>query len=155
MLLIEHTISHSPLDGIGLFANQFIPKGTVIWVFHKNFDGLYTAEDFKKLSPVAKKHVEKYAYISGPLGGKYVLCNDHAKFFNHSENANTSSGYEMTDEIRKQLSEEEWEGVLIEEGWTYANRDIQVGEEITSNYLTDFPDKPGQSVGSCATFLNH
>jgi hypothetical protein len=33
MLLVKTTIAPSPIHGIGLFADQFIPQGTRIWEF--------------------------------------------------------------------------------------------------------------------------
>jgi uncharacterized protein len=50
------------------------------------------------------------------VSGCYILCTDDARFINHSSQPNTIDTQEG------------------EEGLTIAARDIQPGEEITSNY---------------------
>ncbi len=118
MLMIKTKIEASKINGTGLFANQFIPKGTTIWKFQPGFDLEIEKNELDKLPEIAKKSFLKYAYFNSATN-KYILCFDDARFFNHSDNPNC---------IEKKYSEEEGEGITV------AVRDIQQGEELTSNY---------------------
>jgi uncharacterized protein len=118
MLLIKTKIEASKISGTGLFANQFIPKGTKIWKFQPGFDLETEKNELDKLPEIAKKSFLKYAYFNSDTN-KYILCFDDARFFNHSDNPNC---------IEEKYSEEEGEGITV------AARDIQKGEELTSNY---------------------
>jgi SET domain-containing protein len=117
MLLIKTKIGPSKINGIGLFANQFIPKGTIIWKFHSGFDIKIDKNELAKLPEITKECFLKYAYLN-PDTNKYILCLDDARFFNHSDNPNCID----------ESPEEENEGI------TFAARGIQQGEELTSDY---------------------
>src|SRR6516225_3895295 len=41
MLLVKTTLRPSEVHGLGLFADEFIPKGTVIWRFDGRVDHRY------------------------------------------------------------------------------------------------------------------
>ena len=111
MLLVDATVGPSSIQGLGLFANQFIPKGTKIWIFAEGFDVELTEAQIEKLSPAAQKQVWKYAYRY-PGTDTHLLCGDDSRFTNHSNDPNTR----------------------CRDDHTYATRDIQSGEEITSDY---------------------
>ena len=119
MLLVKTKIGPSKIHDIGLFANQFIPKGTPIWRFTQGFDIRISKEDIRRLSEPAKEEFFHFAFLN-PNTNKYVLCADGARFYNHSDNPNTVS-IDYPDE---------------EEGMDIAARDIQVGEELTIDYRT-------------------
>lgn len=112
MLMVKTRIAPSRIAGIGLFAGQFIPKGTVVWKYQKGFDLLFSREDIEKLSGPAREQFYNYAYLDTKYN-KYLLCADDARFFNHSMDFNC-------DERVADL--------------TTAIRDIQEGEELTVNY---------------------
>src|ERR1700722_9707417 len=95
MLCVETKIGPSKVQGIGLFANQLIPKGTVVWRFVDGFDLLMSKEGIEKLSDPAKKQFYNYAYFDR-AHGEYLLCSDDARFFNHSDHPNCD---ESTDDI--------------------------------------------------------
>jgi SET domain-containing protein len=44
MVLVKTKVKESPIHGLGLFADQFIPKGTEIWRFTPGFDQKFTRE---------------------------------------------------------------------------------------------------------------
>lgn len=113
MLLVKTYIGKSKIDGIGLFADEVIPKGTFIWKFVPGFDFTLKKQDLNKLPEVAKSWVLHWGYYNEDEGG-YVICVDDARFFNHSENPNTDN--------------------TSKEG-TIATKDIRKGEEITCNYF--------------------
>ncbi|OGF74854.1 hypothetical protein A3J56_03045 [Candidatus Giovannonibacteria bacterium RIFCSPHIGHO2_02_FULL_46_20] len=118
MLLIKTKIGPSSIHGIGLFADQFIAKGTPIWEFTEGFDIKVSEKDLEKLSKHAREWFYQSAYLN-PQSNQYVLCCDNARFYNHSENHNTSC-----------VDSQE------EEGTDVAAKDIQMGEELTIDYLT-------------------
>jgi len=117
MLLVKTKIGPSAIHGIGLFADQFIPKGTVIWKFAEGFDVRVPADELARLAEPAKEQFLNYAYQNKDTN-KFVLCFDDARFFNHSDAPNTESAALPDDE----------------DGMTIASRDIVQGEEITCDY---------------------
>lgn len=147
MLLVKATAKQSPIEGIGLFAEEFIPKGTTLWRFDKNFDREFAPDEVGRMPAHVQAYIERYAYhsyassnyivdadngrylnhSSDPNAGKqlgdYILCIDDARFFNHSSNPNTAD-FKVLDE---------------QEPHTVAIRDIQPGEEITIDYRL-FPE---------------
>lgn len=119
MMLVKTKVLPSKLHGLGLFADQFIPKGTVIWKFTPGFDLRFTEEQIKKFPKILRDYLENYYWLNEKTG-KYVFSSDNGKYFNHSKNPNSLSAY--------------YEGE--EEVITKALRDIKKGEEITDDYTT-------------------
>ena len=117
MLLVQTRIGPSPIHGIGLFADEFIKKGTVVWRFNPTFDARFDESQLASLSEPARKQFFNYAYLN-PRMQKYVLCFDDCRFINHSDEPNClevpSGG--------------------PEEGLDIAARDIEKGEELTCDY---------------------
>ena len=111
MLHVEAQAGISTIHGIGLFAAQFIPDGTVIWRFQPGFDLELSEKDLLRLTAAAQKQVRRYAY-SFPPGGRYFLSSDDDRFTNHSDTPNTH----------------------FVNGCSVAARDIQPGEELTTDY---------------------
>jgi SET domain-containing protein len=112
MLKVRTRLGKSPIHGIGLFADEPIAEGTVIWDYDPRFDLTFVAEDLGLLSAPAREQVEKYSYFEEEIGA-YILCGDDARFMNHSPTPNAA----------------EVPGVR-----TVAARAIAAGEEITCNY---------------------
>lgn len=117
MMLVKVKIGPSKIDGIGLFADQFIKKGTALWKFKPGFDLEIDAGDLIGLSESARDQFLKYAYLN-PKTNKYILCFDDARFFNHSDRPNCT---EVT-------SPDDLEGIDV------AAQDINAGEELTCDY---------------------
>ena len=111
MLLVRTKIGFSGIHGIGLFADQFIPKGTITWKYDPEFDISFTEEQVEKLSDIAKERFFHYSYFDKDLN-KYVLCWDDLRFINHSDDPNIDST------PRQDM----------------AKRDIHLGEELLCNY---------------------
>jgi SET domain-containing protein len=116
MLLIKTTLDVSRIHGIGLFADQFIPDGTVVWRFSPIIDIRFPESLFESLSEDARKQIKKYSYRERS-SGLYVLCGDDARFFNHSDEPNCLDLYS------------EHEGDI-----TVARQDISRGQELTCDY---------------------
>ncbi len=112
MLLIKTKIGNSGIHGIGLFANQFVPKGTVTWKYHPLFDTAFSEDEIIEMSDPAKKIFFHYAYFDKDLN-KYVLCFDDQRFINHS-----LKGLNIHSTVREDI----------------AARDIHPGEELLCDY---------------------
>ncbi len=83
MLLIKTKIGQSKIHGIGLFADQFIPRGTKVWKFEPGFDFIFSSDQFKKLPDIAQRYVLRHGYHN-PKTDNYILGSDNDRFFNHS-----------------------------------------------------------------------
>lgn len=116
MMLVKVRVAQSQIEGLGLFAAQFIPKGTKTWEFTSGFDHEFTPHQFKSFPPHIQEFLNTYAYIS-PKTGNYILPADGERFTNHSANPNTASME-----------------VINGEDYDIAARDIEEGEELTTDY---------------------
>ncbi|MFD0697746.1 SET domain-containing protein [Paenibacillus sp. GCM10027628] len=104
--------------GFGVFATQFIPKGTLTWALD-DLDQILEPEVVESLDQDRKKLVLKYSYRN--QDGKYILCWDNGRYVNHSFHANCiGTAYEV--EI--------------------AIRDIFPGEQLTDDYGSLNVDEP-------------
>jgi SET domain-containing protein len=116
MLLIKTYLDKSKIQnaGIGCFASEFVEKGAKIWRFNPFFDLVYTEENLINLSALEYQFVMKYSFRYNNL---YYLCIDNARFFNHCKE--TPNTYDPINELA-----------------TYAATDINIGDEILSDYTT-------------------
>lgn len=121
MLLIRTRLGVSEIDGIGLFADEDIRKGTLIWRFDPAIDQRFSEDMLSTLSQGAREQIQKYSYRE-KHSGLYVLCGDDARFFNHSTDPNCFDIYEDA------ASPNDAHDVTI------ALRDIRRGEELTCDY---------------------
>jgi|SRR3989344_5812932 len=117
MLLVKTKIGPSKINGIGLFADEFIQKGALVQKFIDGVDLEIEQELVDSLPEPVKSAVLHYAY-KNKLIGKYILNSDDVRFLNHSDNPNL-----IGDESNKEAD--------------IAARDIKKGEELTVNY-TEF-----------------
>lgn len=113
MLLVPTEIRPSPIHGIGLFAKEFIAKGTIVWRFDSRIDRIYSEEELSHLPPLAQEHMDHFAFYY-KAAGLWIACGDNGRFVNHSDTPNLVSG-DGFDQTR-------------------AARDIQPGEELTDDY---------------------
>ena len=96
--------------GYGVFATQFIPQGTMTWVFDK-LDRKFTSQEFLALDEPYQHVLYKYCFRDRE--GNLVFCWDNNRYVNHSFNPTslfTAYNFEL------------------------AVRDIYPGEELTSDY---------------------
>lgn len=124
MIHVKTLLKKSEYHGLGVYSNQKIKKGTLIWSFDASVDRVISSEEFEEMSEPDRKNILHYSYMTD---NKYIYCGDMGRYFNHSSNPNTK-GIESHDGF----------------GQTIADRDIEIGEELTCDYLdTDdsFKDK--------------
>jgi SET domain-containing protein len=113
MLKVQTYIDKSTIKGVGVFAAEKIPKGTLIWEFTDFVDIYYSKHVVENMKEGdVKTFLKKYCYLDEDSWQHYVLCVDNARFMNHSDDSNTEN-FERS---------------------TVAKRDIAIGEEITCNY---------------------
>lgn len=111
MLLVRTKVLPSGIHGLGLFADQFIAKGSTVWEYREPFD-TYLSDDFvKSLPDVARQAIEETCDHDG---AGWLVCADNSRFINHCKDANTDC--------------------VQEPGFLIANRGIQSGDEITQDY---------------------
>ncbi|MCI5130331.1 MAG: SET domain-containing protein-lysine N-methyltransferase [Candidatus Electrothrix sp. EH2] len=115
MLLIKTYLDKSPIHGIGVFAGEFIPKGTLVWKFDPLIDIILTPEQVSNLPKTAGEFIESVG-IPYPFGtDNYCLALDNAQYMNHSPEYNLQPN-------------SEGDRALI---------DIPAGIELTVNYFLE------------------
>ncbi len=124
MLLIKTEIKPSRIHDIGIFAAEDIRKGTVVWKFNPLLDIKLSKTEMDSLPPAVRSQITRYTYMNAD--GKFLLCGDDARFFNHSGSPNCADPDEQT---------------------TIAARDIFMGEELTSDYAVIDHGKTVEFVG--------
>lgn len=113
MLLISTYVAPSSIEGLGVFADEFIPAGALIWGFNPKFDILVDETELDALPPHVQSFIARYSYPHLDLAGHRVIDVDNGKYMNHSLTPNT--------DFR-----------VFDKG--YAIVDIAPGNEITCNY---------------------
>ena len=117
MMCVKTKVLPSKVHGLGLFTDEFISKGTIIWKFTPGFDLKFTKEQIKKFPKQIQEYLDIYTWFS-KKSEKYCFSSDNGKYFNHSRTPNCLSAY-YEDE---------------EEVITKAICDIKKGEELTDDY---------------------
>lgn len=112
MLLIRNYVAQSAVEGVGVFAGEFIAAGTPIWRLNPDLDRLIPNAEYEAAPPFLRELLDRYAYPSPDKPGFIVYEVDNGRFMNHSETPNTDfSG-----------------------STAVAIVDIKAGEEMTCNY---------------------
>jgi uncharacterized protein len=96
--------------GAGVFATQFIPKGTIVWILD-DLDQRLDKSYVDSLDPLRQQEVIRYGYRN--CHGNYILCWDLGRFMNHSNSPNV---------------------VDLAYEFEVASRDIYPGEQLTCDY---------------------
>ncbi len=112
MLLVETYIAPSAVHGTGLFAKTFIAKGTPIARYVAGMDRRLTKAEYAALPPLHQQFVDIYGYSIAEEPDAIYLCFDHGRFMNHSNTPNVDDSGAVS----------------------IAARDIQAGEELTTDY---------------------
>lgn len=114
MLRVKTRIGTSKIHGIGLFADQFIAKGTVTWQYDPKFDICFTQKQINSLPKLRRDFMRYYCYFDHKLK-KYILCGDNQKYINHIKNTKR-------------------ENIHSTPKRDVAARDIKPGEELLCDY---------------------
>lgn len=102
--------SVSQLIGIGVFATDFIPRGTIV-VIRDEFDFSFKNEEFELLPDAMQEAMYRHMYRD--KSGDLILSWDHARYLNHNCHSNT---------------------LMTDYNLEIAVRDIEAGEELTTDY---------------------
>jgi uncharacterized protein len=108
----------NPEIGLGVFAREAIPKGTIVWTLCR-LDIVLTPHEAAALPAPYQPVLDRYAYTDWE--GRVVLCWDHGRYINHS-----------CDPVMVGIGNE------IE----IAVRDIAAGDQLTCEYATLYPTVP-------------
>jgi len=122
MLQVKTYIDKSSIHGIGLFAEEFIPKGTIVWIM-SDLDMILEQEEFDKLPIIAQDYIRKHGDWDIQMQ-KITMSFDNDKFINHSDKPNLRYNKNQT---------------------TESNKDILKGEEITINYF-EFDEQASKKI---------
>ena len=116
MLYIRYTLKASDLHGIGLFTDEPIAKGRVVYTASPLLDLNITQKQFDTLDQKEKDEILWWGFFDKPSQMWHVDF-DVSKFINHSYQPSVTQDPDH------------------EEAYLIAARDIQPGEELTQNYL--------------------
>ena len=111
-MIHPHTrvLSGDPAIGVGVFATRPIPRGTIV-VVRDRFDVCLSRDEFACLPEPQRETMETYMYHD--KCGNLVLSWDHARYMNHNCHPTT---------------------MMTDYGLEIAVRDIDAGEELTTEY---------------------
>ena len=120
MIRINYKIKTSNTHGIGLFADQDISQGDLIYTPTPLLDVDLTQEEFETLTPQEQKELKYYGYFNKKTF-RWHVAYDAIRVLNHSSKgiANVTQDEDMV---------------------MTALRDISQGEEILQDYIEIFPD---------------
>jgi SET domain-containing protein len=122
MLTVSTYVAQSAIEGLGVFAGEFIPAGNLMWNLNPKFDIFVDRREIEGLPPHMQDFIARYSYPHLELPGVVVVDSDNGRFMNHSLSPNT--------DFR-----------VFDKG--YALVDIPQGEELTCNYYEFDPTFTG------------
>jgi uncharacterized protein len=131
MLMVSTYLAPSAIEGIGVFAGEFIDRGRLMWSLNPKFDIFVHLSELDSLPLHMQDYVARYTYPHLEMPGVIILDSDNGRFMNHSLTPNT--------DFR-----------IFDKG--YALVDIAQGEELTCNYhefdpgFTGFFDAPPAKI---------
>jgi hypothetical protein len=115
-LAIDTVVRAVASKGKGLFANDFIPQGGLIFRWKEGFDHTYDPDFVESFPPVEQAEMKSLASYDGV---HWFLAGDDGAFFNHSSAPNVSI-------VPGVGSPSTWDRIALQ--------DIMPGEELTMNY---------------------
>jgi SET domain-containing protein len=89
MMLIPTYVAPSRIEGVGVFAAEDIPAGSLIWRLDPKLDRLLSRADIARLSEVHQAFVERYGYPYPHDPSMTIVELDNGRFMNHSTAPNT------------------------------------------------------------------
>lgn len=120
MMLVPTYVAPSAIEGVGVFAAEDIPAGTLIWQLDPDFDRLIPQIALAEAPSHFREFVERYTYPHPDDPTLAVLEVDNGRFMNHDTIVPNTDFSIPT------------RGVAL--------RDIAKGEELTCNYAEFDPE---------------
>ena len=115
-LQVAAEVKPSSIQGTGLYAVEFIPKGGLVFQWNRVFDRVYPKDYPDRLPPSARSQFKRLASWDGET---WHLAAGAGAYFNHSANPNVRV-------VPGLGIPAEWDRI--------ATRDIDPGEELTMDY---------------------
>jgi hypothetical protein len=116
MINIKYKLKLSELHGIGLFADEGIKKGQLVYTASPLLDINISEEQFETLSENEKREMRWWGFYD-KINKVWHSDFDVTRFVNHSDKPTLTQDERYTD------------------AYLVATRDISKGEELTQNYL--------------------
>ena len=116
MIHIKYKLDRSSKHGIGLFADENIRKGTLVYTSSPALDVNITQEQFDVLEEKDKQENRRWGFFD-KHAHKWHVDFDVSHFINHSEEGTVTQDTKYKD------------------AYLITTRDIEKGEELTQNYL--------------------
>ena len=113
MLTVSTYVAPSAIDGLGVFAGEFIERGRLLWSLNPKFDIFIHEGEIDELPPHVQHFIARYGYPHMEMRGVVIVDSDNGRFMNHDLAPNT--------DFR-----------VFDRG--FALVDIAQGDEITCNY---------------------
>jgi SET domain-containing protein len=122
MMLVRTYLAQSEIQGLGVFAGEFVPRGAQLWVLNPKFDIFVHPSEIEALPAHMRDFIMRYSYPHLEAPGIRIVDCDDGKFMNHADRPNTDFN-------------------IFDKG--YALEDIAVGTEITCSYFEFDPEFRG------------
>jgi uncharacterized protein len=116
MIHIKYKLNASDKHGIGLFADEDLIQGQVVYTASPLLDINLTEEQFESLSETEKKEFRWWGFFDS-FSKKWHVDFDVSKFINHAKDGTVTQDKNHLD------------------AYLVTSRDVKKGEEITQNYL--------------------
>jgi len=113
MLTVSSYVAPSAIEGLGVFAGEFIERGRLLWSLNPKFDIFIHPGEIEGFPPHMQDFIARYSYPHLEMPGVVIVDCDNGRFMNHTLTPNT--------DFR-----------IFDRG--YALVDIAQGDEITCNY---------------------
>ena len=133
MMLVRTFVANSGIEGVGVFAAEFVKAGTLIWKLDTRLDKVVSEKEVTEFPPHMQEYFQRYSFPHLDQPGHIVVEIDNGRFMNHTLKPNTDF-------------------TQFDKGW--AVRDIHPGEELTCNYhefdptfVGSFVEEPVQKAG--------
>ena len=111
-LLVKTKVRPSAIEGLGLYADEDISSGTIVWKHDFIIDGWISENDWLNYPESLKEHIKHFCCYDSKMCG-WIRASDNANWMNHSDEPNLDvPNYYIH----------------------IANRDIKKGEELTLDY---------------------
>lgn len=124
MLNAKTTVRQSEIAGVGLFAEQDIKKGEIVWQYTPETCAIFTEtqmrellKSFHKTENAIVHYYLTYCYYVKEINS-LIYCLDNGRYVNHSDHPNMEGALDIPNS---------WQ-------YSFALRDIKKGEELTENY---------------------